>query len=338
MTNNSVPDAQKRHHRITMADLARLAGVSTITVSRALADSPRVHESTKRRVQELARRHGYALNVSARNLRLRSSHTIAVVVEMTPSSERPMSGAYPLDLLGGITQELTASGYSVLLSAGGGPGDGPPQGAEGVILLGQGAKGTAVSTADWWNLPLAIWGAVTANDPHVVVGSDNRGGGRLVARRFRQLGRLRPCFVGDLAYKENEQRYLGFQSGFESVGVQPLLINQVEFTTRAGVEAMRELLRMERAARPDAVFACNDLIAVGVMQALREAGVDVPGEIAVAGYDDTPLAAGVLPALTTVHQDMYQGGILLARKILAMIAGEAVGSELLPVHLVVRST
>ncbi|MEX2499413.1 MAG: LacI family DNA-binding transcriptional regulator, partial [Wenzhouxiangellaceae bacterium] len=103
--------------QMTMADLARIAGVSAMTVSRALKDSPLVSEETRARIHAVAREHGYSLNVSARNLRMRRSYTIAVIVEMTPSPERPMSGSYPLELLGGIAQQLTGAGYSLLLSA-----------------------------------------------------------------------------------------------------------------------------------------------------------------------------------------------------------------------------
>ncbi|MDT8438090.1 MAG: substrate-binding domain-containing protein [Wenzhouxiangellaceae bacterium] len=333
-----VGDKPEQPRRLTMADLARMAGVSPITVSRAMADSPRVHERTKARIQGLAREHGYAMNVSARNLRLRQSHTIAVLVEMTPSAERPMSGSYPLDLLGGITQELTAAGYSLLLSAGHESTPGPPRGAEGVILLGQGAGGAAVGEAEAWRLPLVVWGAVSADDPHVVVGSDNRGGGAAVARRFIELGRTRPCFLGDLAYQENAERFAGFRAELNRNGLEPLLVNQADFTTRAGSDAMRGLLASDERSRPDAVFACNDLMAIGAIQAIREFGLSIPDHITVVGYDDTALGAGMVPALTTVHQDLYQGGILLARKVLQRIHGDEVESEMMPVEIVIRES
>ena len=99
-----------------MADLAELAGLSKITVSRALSDSPLVNPETREKIQALAHEHGYKLNVNARNLRLRRSHTVAVIVEMKPSTDRTMFDPYPLVLLGGISQELTAAGYSVLLT------------------------------------------------------------------------------------------------------------------------------------------------------------------------------------------------------------------------------
>lgn len=321
-----------------MADLARLAGVSAITVSRALKDSPLVNAETKARIQELARTHGYALNVSARNLRLRRSHTIAVIVEMVPSPERPMSGSYPLELLGGITQELTASGYSVLLSARNDEITPTTQAAEGVILLGQGAHGDAVAAVDRWKLPMVVWGAVSADGEHVVVGSDNRSGGAAVAHHFLARGKRQPCFLGSPDYAENAERFEGFSRVLRQRGIEPRQVRDVDFTTRAGNQAMGRLLAAGGEAAPDAVFACNDLLAIGAIQAIREHGLQVPDDISVVGYDDTALGAGMVPALSSVHQNLYQGGILLARKMLRLVEGGSERSEVLPTELVVRDS
>src|SRR3954471_8243949 len=131
---------------LTMEDLARIAGVSTITVSRALRDSPLVPEGTREKIRRIAAEQGYRFNVSARNLRMRRSYSVAVVVEMTPVKGRPMSDPYPLELLGGITQELTTAGYSVVLTSKQLLNTAPVQGADGLILLGQGSHGEAVRT------------------------------------------------------------------------------------------------------------------------------------------------------------------------------------------------
>lgn len=324
--------------RITMADLARLAGVSAITVSRALKDSPLVNEQTRAHIQALAREHGYALNVSARNLRLRRSYTIAVIVEMTPSPERPMSGSYPLELLGGIAQELTGAGYSLLLSARHDSITAAEQSAEGVILLGQGAHGEAVEVVDRWNLPLVVWGAASESGNRVVVGSDNRAGGSAVAGHFLSLGRKRPCFMGNPNYAENAERLAGYSDALaRDGGIEPELIADVDFTAAAGTEAMRRRLAAD-GRLPDALFAANDLLAIGAIQALREHGLRIPDDISVAGYDDTALGASMSPALTSVHQDLYQAGILLARKMLDLIEQRSARSETLPTRLVVRET
>lgn len=321
-----------------MADLARLAGVSKITVSRALADSPLVREETRARIQSLARAHGYALNVSARNLRLQRSHTIAVIVEMLPSPERPMSGPYPLELLGGITQELTSAGYSVLLSARHDSITPATQSAEGVILLGQGAHEDAVHVVERWQLPMVVWGAQSGSREHVVVGSDNRQGGTTVARHFLALGRRRPWFLGSLDYAENVERLEGFAETLRAAGAEPVVVDDGEFTVAAGAKAVRARLGTPGASPPDCLFACSDLLAMGAIQAFREHGLAIPEDVSVVGYDDTPLGGNLSPPLSSVHQDLYRAGTLLAAKLLALVEGHAVESEMLPIRLVVRGT
>lgn len=319
-----------------MADLAHLAGVSKITVSRALADSPLVHAETRARVQKLAREQGYKLNVNARNLRLRRSHTVAVIVEMKPSSDRTMWDPYPLTLLGGISQELTSSGYSVLLTTRQGSDAAAVQAADGVILLGQGVREDAVHLFDKLGLPMVVWGAQSPRDHHVVVGSDNRHGGAAVAERFVSIGRRHPVFIGNPDHPEIAERLHGFVDELARHDIKPLLMRRDEFTLSSGVDAVRSLAR--RKAHFDSIFACSDLLAMGAIRALVELGHQVPSDVSVVGYDDTPLGASFLPPLSSVRQNWQEGGMLLARKVLALVDGKPAASEKLSTTLVVRST
>ena len=321
-----------------MADLATLAGVSKITVSRALSESPLVTPETRERVQALARKHGYKLNVSARNLRLRRSHTVAVIVEMKPSSERTMWDPYPLSLLGGISQELTSAGYSVLLTTRQGASNAAVQAADGLILLGQGARQDAVRLYDKLGLPMVVWGAPEeeGGDNHIVVGSDNRQGGIIVAERFLSIGRRHPVFIGNPDHPEMAQRLFGFVDELAHHGIKPLLLRRADFTLESGVDAVRSLAA--RKVRFDAIFACSDLLAMGAIRALVELGQSVPNDVSVIGYDDTPLGATFLPPLSSVRQNWQEGGVLLARKVLAMIQGQSVQSQTMATTLVVRAT
>jgi DNA-binding LacI/PurR family transcriptional regulator len=319
-----------------MADLAALAGVSKITVSRALSDSPLVNRETRERLQALAREHGYKLNVSARNLRLRRSYTVAVIVEMKPSSDRTMFDPYPLVLLGGISQELTAAGYSVLLTTRQGASAAAVQAADGLILLGQGPRQDAVRRFDKLGLPMVVWGAQGQADAHVVVGSDNRAGGMAVAEHFIAQGRRHPVFVGNPSHPEILERLNGFVDALAAHGIKPLLIRRDEFTLASGIDAVDSLAAREVAF--DALFACSDLLAMGAIRALETLGRSVPQQVSVVGYDDMPLAASFLPPLSSVRQDWQEGGSLLARKMLALIRDEPVQSQTLPVQLVVRAT
>lgn len=321
---------------MTMADLARLAGVSKITVSRALSENGIVNAQTRERVRALASKHGYKLNVSARNLRLRQSHTVAVIVEMTPSLDRPMSDPYPLELLGGIAQELATANYSVLLTTRQGAFGPAVQAADAVILLGQGAKQQAVHVFDRLRLPMVVWGAPNDGDEHIVVGSDNRAGGASAAERFVSLGRRHPVFIGDTDHPEMAQRHAGFADYLKVRGIAATVVDRKPFTTESGAEAIHILER--RKARFDAIFTCNDLQAMGAIRALIEMGYRVPEDVSVVGYDDTPLGAAFIPPLSSVHQNWHEGGILLARKALALLRGEPVRSETLPSRLVVRAT
>ncbi len=321
---------------LTMADLAELAGLSKITVSRALSDSPLVNATTRERIQLLAREHGYKLNVSARNLRLRRSHTVAVIVEMKPSTDRSMFDPYPLVLLGGISQELTAAGFSVLLTTRQGASTAAVLAADGLILLGQGVHQDAVRRFDKMGLPMVVWGAGSTSDSHVVVGSDNRRGGAAVADHFVAIGRRRPVFIGNPSHPEIFERLDGFVDALGVHGIKPLLMRRDEFTPDSGMDAVHSLYA--RNVDFDAIFACSDLLAMGAIRAALELGRSVPGDISVVGYDDMPLSASFLPPLSSVRQDWQEGGILLARKVLALIRGESTGSETLGVKLIVRST
>ena len=319
-----------------MADLAELAGLSKITVSRALSDSPLVNRETRERIQALAREHDYKLNINARNLRLRRSHTVAVIVEMKPSTDRTMFDPYPLVLLGGISQELTAAGYSVLLTTRQGATAAAVQAADGLILLGQGVHQDAVRRFDKLGLPMVVWGAYSGGDPHVVVGSDNRLGGALVADHFVALGRRHPVFVGNPSHPEIFERLNGFVDALAVHGIKPLLMRRDEFTPDSGMHAVHSL--HARKVDFDAIFACSDLLAMGAIRATLELGRSVPGDVSVVGYDDMPLDASFLPPLSSVRQDWQEGGILLARKVLALIHHEPAKSETLPVTLILRST
>ncbi len=320
----------------TMADLARVAGVSAITVSRALRESPLVNPETRQRIRAIAEQYGYAFNVSARNLRLRRSMTVAVVVEMKPTLERQMSGPYPLDLLGGITQELTSSGYSVLLTSLQGGSLPNVQAADGVILLGQGANEDAMHVVQRWGRPMVVWGAVSRHESQIVVGSDNRRGGALAAERFIALGRSRPVFLGDPAHGEFAERLEGFTRALAQYGITPQQPAVEGFTVNAGAEVVHALL--ERQPQIDALFAASDLLAIGAIRALIERGRRVPEDVSVIGYDDTPLGATYVPPLSSVHQNFVDAGVLLARKIRQLIDGQAPHSETLPTHLVLRAT
>ncbi|HEY1394288.1 MAG TPA: substrate-binding domain-containing protein [Methylibium sp.] len=322
---------------VTMEQIAALAGVSTITVSRALRDSPSVTPATRERIKMLAEAAGYRFNLHARNLRLRRSYMIAVMLEMQPDADRPLTDAYPLQLLGGITQELTSRGYSVLLSALQGAGQGPAASADGIVLLGQGANGSAMKTVAAMGLPLVVWGAEHGRGNSVVVGGDNAHGGACAAERFIALGRRELLFLGDVRHAEIRDRQQGYVKTLKKAGLKSHTLTPAAFTFGAGFTAVQaHLARTD--TPPDGLFAASDLLAMGAVRAFTDAGLTVPDAVSVIGYDDSPAAQSFAPPLTSVRQDWHHGGVLLARKVLDLIAGQDAASEIMPTELVVRGT
>jgi DNA-binding LacI/PurR family transcriptional regulator len=322
--------------RPTMADVAEHAGVSTITVSRALRGDPSVRPETRERIVEAARETGYRFNLPARNLRLNRSRTVSVVVETPASPAGLIADPYPLDLLRGLSQELTGAGYSLLLATIDDLDATPLQAAEAGILLGQGADDSALRRIARTPIPWVVWGSETPGFDYPVVGSDNDQGGVLAAERFAKLGRRRAVFLGDIRHAEIAARAAGFTRATAAAGGSVVRREACDFTYAAGVEATRRLL--EAGVEFDAVFACSDLIAMGAVSALAERGRRTPEDVAVIGYDDTPVGATFVPPLTSVHQNWREGGALLARKALDLIEGRDAGSAKLPAALTVRAT
>lgn len=326
----------KGSRSVTMRDIAERAGVSTITVSRALGAGT-VNVDTRKRVIKVAEAMGYQFNHAARNLRQQRTSTVAVVIEMQPTVGRPISDPYPMSLLGGIIEELSQADYSAMLLTAEKFMRLPPS-VDAVILLGQGQRNDAVALMERCNLPLVVWGSARHDGHgHVVVGSDNVEGGRLAARRLVDLGRRRALFLGDTGHGEPEDRLDGFTETFTEQGGKVLDTITCDFTFASGHEAMRE--GIERFGRDfDGVFAACDAIAMGAVRALIESGRRVSDEVSVIGFDDAAGAQIFSPPLTTIHQDWHEGGRQLARKALALIQGESAETVEMPVRLVVRAT
>jgi len=319
-----------------MADVARAADVSKITVSRALRDDPSVRPETRGKVAEVAKRLGYRFNLPARNFRLNRSRTVSVVVEMPALPTGALADPYPLELLRGISQELTGAGYSLLLATLNDLDAPTLQAAEGGILLGQGADDSALRMIADSPTPWVVWGVDRPGYDHPTVGTDNAQGGAIAAQRFASIGRRRPVILGDTHHAELAARAGGFIAATRAAGGAVVDQRACDFTFAAGVEAMRTLIG--DGVEFDAVFACSDLIAMGAIFALYECGRRTPRDVSVIGYDDTQAGATYVPPLTSVHQDWRRGGALLARKVIDLIEGREARSEMLPARLTIRGS
>lgn len=320
-----------------MDDIARLAGVSKPTVSRALNDSPLVTDETKQRILEIARRHGYVVNRNAQNLRRRRTDTIAVVIDFPALPEHRLSDPFHFELLGNIANALAVRQQDVLLcSSQSGDFEHLPsnKGVDGILFLGESGRHNELRALAKSGVPFVVWGAHRVDAPYCVVGSDNLRGGRLVAQRFRMLKRTRVVFLGPRGHDEIAQRRVGFAEEW-GAAIEELEVADLSFA--ASRDAVLARLDAGRPA-PDAIFAGSDTMAMGAIAALRDRGIQVPGSCTVCGYDDSPSAIHHDPPLTTVRQDTRMAGAILVERLMQAIEGTAATSVLLPTELVVRTS
>lgn len=317
--------------RITMEDIARLAGVAKITVSRALQDSPLVRPEVRDRVKDVARKQGYRFNTTARNLRLQRTHSVTAVIETEPGGDRSVGEPLVQMVVGGMLGELAQARYQLVLTTRSMFEFGGASDTDGVVVAGQGANDETTRMIRAFGLPTVVWGTpVDGDNDTVFVCSDNREGGRLVGRHLFDLGRRNIVFLGDVSHPEISERAKGLR---EAIGRKAkLTVLPCAFTRSAGTEAM--LGALARLGDVDGVAGASDMIALGAIDVLRQRRKRVPQDVAVVGYDDTAFEAD----LTSVRQEWVLAGVTLAKKVLKVIKGEAVKSEQLPVQLIVRGS
>jgi len=336
----------REKNKITSFDIAHRAGVSQSTVSRALRGSPLVNEETRRRIQAAVEELNYKVDKNASSLRRKHSGTLALLLFEDPTADESHINPFFLSMLGSITRACAQEGYDLLVSFQQLSHDwhadyADTKKADGIILLGYGdylAYRDKLRKLAEQGTRSVRWGAVLPDQPDVSIGCDNHAGGRMVTEHLLAQGCRRIAFLGEASthYPEFFARYLGYAEALEQAGLaaDQALQADAESTERSGYEAVETLLA--RGERFDAVFAASDLIAIGALQALNARGLQVPRDVALAGFDDIPMASFVNPPLTTVLQDTQQAGRLLVDALLRLIRGEVVESAMLPVTLKVR--
>jgi DNA-binding LacI/PurR family transcriptional regulator len=329
---------------IKMADIARMAGVSVSTVSRALAGSTLVPQAKREEILALAQAQGYVINEQARNLRLKKTRTIGVVIPLGHEVGQLISDPFFIELLGRLADEITARDYNVLLTKVARPAPGwqdrliQSQKADGLIVIGQSDQHEALNAVARTYLPLVVWGAHLPSQLYCSVGSDNIGGARLAVEHLVQKGRRRIAFLGVPSLPEVGLRYDGYRRALAAAGIaeDPALLAPAHFTVDTAYDTVRGLI--DSKVPFDAIFAVSDVIAIAAIKALNAAGLRVPDDVAVVGFDDITIAAYVNPPLTSVRQDLARGAKVMIDLLFRRMEGENTPSATMPAELVVRKS
>jgi len=338
-----MPNKIKPAQRPTQNDIARLAGVSQATVSQVLNNAMigSIPEETRRRVLEVIEQLGYVPDRAARSLRTKKTYTLAAVI---PDITNPY---YPT-FIRGVQDVVESHGYDLVIYN----TDGELQKEKKCLLSVRQNKVdgliavlfhlTAYDLAELGIPVVHLQLKPEAPPPVDVVYIDNAAAARDMVNYVIERGYH--C-IGMIAGEEDTPPRLGRISGYSQalaehhIPLQEILIRGGQYHQEGGYQAMRELLNLSE--RPCAVFAANDLMALGALVAVREAGLRVPEDIAIVGFDDIPAAALVDPPLTTVTQFQDQIGRRAAEMLFHRILGtapEAMRAVEMPYQLIIRKS
>jgi LacI family transcriptional regulator len=326
----------------TISEVAKKASVSRATVSHVINNTRYVSEDTRQRVKQAIDELGYRPNILARSLRLGQTHTLGLIL---PDS----SNTFFAEIGRGIEIAAFESGYNVILCN----SDEDPQKenlyidvltkkqVDGIILTSTSRQGDALRSLNKLQIPIVLLDREITGLTLDTVLTDNKAGGLIATNHLISLGHQRiGCITGPSSTAPSAQRVIGYQQALDEAGIPyaESLVRSGDFHASSGLVMGNELLSM--AEPPSAIFACNDMMAIGVLRAASERGLRVPGDLALVGFDDIELGSFTNPALTTIAQPKLELGSKAIQFLLRRIKNPRsdVQYEMLPVELVPRAS
>ncbi len=329
---------------ITMLDIAKKADVSKSTVSRALNGDPRVNEDTRSRIIEIAREMNYRPHQVAQALAKKNTNIIGVIL---PGYPRSVADPFFLEFLQGIGEVAVDNGYSLTL-----PSINKPDldifdsvlnniNVDGVILTEPVFDDPRARYLRKKNIPFVFNGNPMVDEKVYWVDTDNEIGAYRAVNYLIKSGHKRIATItGSLELVSGKYRFQGYKKALREQGIEPDpgLICNADFTEEGAYQAARLLLEQTRDFT--AIFAANDLMALGVINALKEEGISIPDDVAVMGYDGIKIGEFANPSLTTIKNPSIEKGRFAMNLLIKILRDEKVDNRhvLLPPQLVVRNS
>ena len=309
---------------VSIKDIAKLAGVSHSTVSRALRNSPLIPSETASRIQKIAAEAGYSASAVARSLVTQKTHAIGVVVT---SIADPFNG----EVVAGIEECANETGYSVILAT----SQTDPlrevsvvqsfqeRRLDGILVASSRVGALYAPTIAELKIPVVLLNNQHPSEFVHSVSIDDRQGGFEATHHLIELGHKRIAYLGDqYGLHSDTERYAGYQDALRKAGLPaaPKLVVRGDGKPDGAAEAVRPLLAL--ADRPTAIFCYNDMSALGVLREAARAGLGVPDDLSVAGFDDIFFAGLMQPGLTTFRQPKRELGRRGMELLLKLLNGE----------------
>jgi len=331
---------------VTLRDIAKATNLSITTVSRALNDYDDVSPQTKELIRRVAAEMGYSPNMLAQRLRKQHTETIGLIL---PTFGPRFSDPFFSELLAGIGNKAAEHGYDLLVSTCP-PGEREMQSyqrkvqgrhVDGFIVVRTRCQDPRIDYLRSTGFPFVAFGRTEGALDFPFVDEDGRRGMYLVADLLASLGHRRiACITPPSNLMFAQYRLSGFREGLaqQSIVVDESLIKVGDLTQRGGYEQASDLLTHPHP--PTAIAACNDLMAFGAMSAAQDRGLTVGQDIAITGFDNTPMAEHSFPSLTTIHQPIYQIGGMVCEMLIQITQGKDIEQPhvLLQPELIVRQS
>lgn len=326
----------------TIEEVARLAGVSRGTASRAINGAAHVSPAAREKVLRAAEQLQYVPNRAARSLVTRRNDAVALAV---PDSDPRLFVEHPFfsEVVLGIESVLAQADLELMLVLGGGADRERLQRrlssrrVDGAMLLSLHGDDPLCSVAATTDIPVVFGGKPLGIEPKHYVDADNRGGARQAVEHLVRIGRQRIATItGAQDMDVGVARYAGFRDALGMARLDDHRVAHTSFGAAAAAAAMSALLTSDPDL--DGIFVADDSMAVAAMRVITDSGRRIPEDVAVVGFNDDLLAQRATPPLTTVHQPVRVLGVEMARMLVALIAGRPASSLILPTHVVVRDS
>ena len=334
-----------KENKLTLTDLAKIAGVSPSTVSRALKDNPLIKKETREKIQQLAQQHNFSLNHAASRLRTQKTNVIAVILNLTDHTDQSISDPFLLKVVGDLNLALNQQGYELLLSNSlMATGNWAhyfinSSRADGLIIIGQGKSMDNIEQAAKVGAPLVVWGDPEIDSSYPVIGSDNFYGGYAATEHLIKGGCKRVLFLGDPEHAEMSQRHKGYIKALtdNQLVVENELTLSIDITSKAAYEKISDVI-LSKGLYFDGIVAASDMVALGALKALKERYIGIPSDVSIVGFDDIAMSELFHPALTTIKQDTEVAAKLMVEQLLKQINGGKAKSKTIDIELVKRKS
>ncbi len=332
-----------KKNKMTLAGLAKLASVSTSTVSRALNDNPLIKKETREYLQALAKENNFSLNRAASRLRTQKTNVVAVILNLTDDTDQSISDPFLLKVVGDLNQELNQHGYELLLSNSLMASNDwanyfiSSSRADGIIVIGQGKSTANIEKVAKSGAPLVVWGDPSSTTNYCVVGSNNELGGYVATQHLIDTGCKNIVFLGDPEHAEMSERHRGYRRALREhdISYNAALTLSCDITSKAAYEMIGQHI-LEQGLGFDGIVTTSDMVALGALKALKERYIGIPSDVSIIGFDDIAVAELLHPSLTTIKQDTKQAAVNMVEQLIAQLNNQSAQSTMLDIELITR--